>query len=351
MTLVNGTPESTSNALQNCTDLAGEGKEETKVVRQLVLTWIQKATTAQINLQEGITRRTALHRAAYWGDTQIVRALLKKGARNDISVPPEWTPGVASDYARLLGHNELAYEIEGRDFSEYKRTLNYAVQQNDFARVRSLIASGAKVTDPDRASKLTALHYAVQAGNLKMVQLLVEAGADIDALNFKQWSPLTIALQDRKREIVTYLVHAGASANHGVNAGCTTGRTEFWYLVTTAYQNPAFYSLAAIEVKRNAILWPDEAIHVGYLHWDHEGAPELIEALVNKGAPVTQEQYDSYKKNASPEVFRRIKPFLDKGLNQRLSTRAIGRPVRDPKDARPLLDLDRNGMLKVNALD
>jgi hypothetical protein len=83
------------------------------------------------------------------------------------------------------------------------------VTPNDIEFVRFLISMGADVNQRLRMTGFTALHKA--AGNdLRLVQILVEAGADVNAAAVGGVTPLAMAKDVGKMDIVKYLKAHGA---------------------------------------------------------------------------------------------------------------------------------------------
>lgn len=58
------------------------------------------------------------------------------------------------------------------------------------------------------------MHYAVQVGSTDIIQQLLDAGANIDCVNNIGETPLAIAVQERKLNIVKFLVEAGCKLDH-----------------------------------------------------------------------------------------------------------------------------------------
>ncbi len=91
----------------------------------------------------------ALHIAAFFGHTELVEKLLKRGARADV---------VAANGSDL-------------------RPLHSAAACGDVASARLLLEHGAPA-DAQQAGGWTALHSAAKHGNLELAKLLLEHGSD-----------------------------------------------------------------------------------------------------------------------------------------------------------------------------
>tara|TARA_B100000767_G_scaffold128662_1_gene122430 strand:- start:1504 stop:1893 length:390 start_codon:yes stop_codon:yes gene_type:complete len=59
----------------------------------------------------------------------------------------------------------------------------------------------------------TALHLAALYGQPKVMRLLVEAGADVDAYDARGNTPLLIATEQRRTDVVMELIKLGADVN------------------------------------------------------------------------------------------------------------------------------------------
>ena len=105
----------------------------------------------------------ALHLACRLTDElELVRELLKAGAKLDSTDREGWTP------------------------------LHIASKKGNLKLVQELLKAGAKLDSTDREG-WTPLHIASKKGNLKLVQELLKAGAKLDSVNKEGWSPLDIA--------------------------------------------------------------------------------------------------------------------------------------------------------------
>ncbi len=101
-----------------------------------------------------------------------------------------------------------------------QETLLSAVEADDAAAARRLIAAGAKVAEANRYG-VTPLAQACQNGNVELVKLLLEAGADVKATQGGGETPLMIASRTGRVENVKALLAKGADANASENRGQT----------------------------------------------------------------------------------------------------------------------------------
>ncbi len=131
--------------------------------------------------------RTALIRAAVFGQEKNVKLLLEKGAKIDAV---DWYGRTALVYAAESGHEEI---------------------------VRLLLERGAEIDAVDGGG-WTALMYAARDGREKVVRLLLERGAEIDAVDGGGWTALIRAARDGREKIVRLLLERGAKID-AVNGG------------------------------------------------------------------------------------------------------------------------------------
>jgi ankyrin repeat protein len=92
-----------------------------------------------------------------------------------------------------------------------------AVDRNDLARARELLAQGADINAPDPRTPFfdgaTALITAANKGSTDMVQLLLSQGADVDARSASGWTALMRACNAEKFDCARLLLEAGADPN------------------------------------------------------------------------------------------------------------------------------------------
>jgi hypothetical protein len=94
-----------------------------------------------------------------------------------------------------------------------KRTrLMYAAQAGDVARLRWLIARGARLELKDWKGR-TALYWASRAGRVEVVRELLARGAAVDAANNKGATPLFIASEKGHLKVVLELLARGAAVD------------------------------------------------------------------------------------------------------------------------------------------
>lgn len=126
---------------------------------------------------------TALHWATYTVDHELVRALLKAGAKADITNRYGSSP------------------------------LTEAVKLGDLELVRMLLDAGANPNSPNQ-DKQTALMLAANIGWLEVAKLLIDRGADVNVIeSFRGQTALMWAAAENHPEIVELLIAKGAKVS------------------------------------------------------------------------------------------------------------------------------------------
>jgi ankyrin repeat protein len=157
---------------QTLGDLVRTGKRES------VLAAI---TSPDVNVNEKASDgSTALMWATFNADRELVRALLKDGAKADVT----------SNYGATA--------------------LSEAIKLQDMELVRLLLDAGANVNSPNMDNQ-TALMLAIALGSQPIAKLLIERGADVNAVeSFRDQNALMYAAGGNQPDIVDLLLAHGA---------------------------------------------------------------------------------------------------------------------------------------------
>ena len=104
-----------------------------------------------------------------------------------------------------------------RNFSEQQsgtsnKTIHEAVATGDIARVQSLLAQGTNINLLNR-SRFTPLHMAVLNRRNEVAELLINKGANLNAKNNRGLTPLHVAASTGQKEIVELLISKGADVS------------------------------------------------------------------------------------------------------------------------------------------
>jgi hypothetical protein len=105
-------------------------------------------------------------------------------------------------------------------FGKKLTRVMYAAQAGDVARLRWLIARGARLELKDWGGR-TALYWASSEGRAETVRELLQRGAVVDAAKNNGATPLFIASQEGHLEVVRELLARGAAVDAAMNDGAT----------------------------------------------------------------------------------------------------------------------------------
>ena len=152
---------------------------------------------------------TSLHLAAEFGDPEVLRSLIERGADPDAQNKDQETPlFLASrkgrlEAARLL--SELVTDINHQDLLG-RTPLHVAAENGHYDIARLLLNCGADVNAREKNFR-TPLHLAVE---LAVTRVLLERGAEVDARDEMDWTPLHFASQHGHLELMRLLLRHGA---------------------------------------------------------------------------------------------------------------------------------------------
>lgn len=157
-----------------------------------------------------------------------------------------------------------------------------AVEQNDIARIKELLAEGADVNKQQPETRHSALHIAIIKRSMKIAQLLVEEGANVNARNKTKSTPLHVAAMYGHDDIVMYLLSKGAN----VEAKESRGQTPL--MIACTYK-PSSGRESVIDILLQAGANINEREYRGYtalliaIMRDHT---EIAKLLIESGADV-----------------------------------------------------------------
>jgi ankyrin repeat protein len=230
---------------------------------------------------------TALHEASTFGDVQMIEALLKAGADPNAARGEGDTPlmvaarsGVSGAVTLLLAHGA---DVNARDGWYGETPLMLAVNQNYSDVAKILIDHGADVNaasktfnlprrDPVDATTpvnplnggLTPLFFAARQNAIESGKILIAAGANLEAVEpGDRYTPLLTAIMNDNFDFAKLLIEKGARVDDG--------------------------ALPMVEIMRNgpAINDPFGDAHVRAVR--PVGSLELMKLLIAKGAPLDKE--------------------------------------------------------------
>ena len=225
--------------------------------------------------------RTPLHYASSGGNEEVARLLIDKGAEISAVDNEGGTPlhcaldSRNEELVRLLidkGASATAANKDGR--TPLHRLLDCGSEE----LVRLVIEKGADVTAADKDGR-TPLHRALDWGNEELVRLLTDKGADVTAADKDERTPLHRSLDWGNEKVVRALVEKGAD----VTAADKNGRTPLHRALDWGNE-----TLVRILTDKGADVTTADKDGRTPLHrsldWGNE---KLVRVLVEKGADVT----------------------------------------------------------------
>ncbi len=172
----------------------------------------------------GLYRETALHMAALYDRTDIVKFLLANKADVDARSVDSKTPLY---WAALTGHKDVAELLlaNGADVNatgnDGEAPLHAAARNSRADMVKLLLANKADFNTKDNRGN-TPLHYAAESFRTDTVALLLAKGADVNAKNNKGETPLFLTAFSRGHtDMIKLLLAKGADVNAKDNGGET----------------------------------------------------------------------------------------------------------------------------------
>lgn len=267
--------------------------ESTEALRILLL-----QPELEVNERHGPHKELALHAAASAGHFDAVELLVEHGSDVNVIDTNGYLPMTNAIFAKSLPCLRFLLERQSRvdtqddkentplhlaamvDFPDAiallvkhgvplnksnKRGLSplaIAIGLGHMQVMQELIDHGADVDGDCRIGKL--LHHAITWNRLEAVQALIKGGCQVDALNPLDETPLLVAVQQRKIDLVRFLLDHGADpcASHGgQNApllyAANHGYTELCKLLLTPSTSSFFLRRAAQMAERAR--FPDTA--------------------------------------------------------------------------------------------
>ena len=171
------------------------------------------AKGASLNAPDN-TGNTPLHIAAVYGNVEVMKLLIVKGAEVNARAPVSgWTP---LHSAALQGQLEAAKVLlaAGADpnakASLGDTPLHFGAMKGYDQLVALLLDKGADVNAKGN-NALTALHYAAEKGYRSVVEVLLAHGADVTAKDNNGKTPLALAVANKRRSTVQLLKEHGAN--------------------------------------------------------------------------------------------------------------------------------------------
>ncbi len=146
---------------------------------------------------------TPVHYAAQKRDVSKLKELLDSGADPNIRGTTEWTPLLS---AVVVGNLEAIKVLlaAGGDVNAKNVYGSIPLHHSTYDVALLLLESGADVNAVSKKG-WTPLHSAAFFGRTKTVQLLLDRGAKHDVQNSDGHTPLQLAQQKKKKEVISLL--------------------------------------------------------------------------------------------------------------------------------------------------
>jgi ankyrin repeat protein len=162
----------------------------------------------------------AIQTAAYWGEADIVQALIDAGGDPSATKSGRWGsglraaafwPGDNDDIVSMLIN--AGADVNGGDWQSWGSPIQAAAMYERWGIVKKLVDAGANVDLPGEEDAGTALYSAADHGNEDVVQMLIDAGANVDIIGGRYGSAIQAAAFGGHEAIVALLIQNGANVD------------------------------------------------------------------------------------------------------------------------------------------
>jgi ankyrin repeat protein len=224
---------------------------------------------AGLNFGSYDSKATLLHRAAWWGHKEVVEDLIELGANVNAVDGVGGTPLHAAIQSGCTRYLDVIH-------GPYADVLEVLIQH------------GAHVNATNNWN-MTPLHGAAGYGDVNAVELLIKYGADVNIISKTGQSPLHSATLRGSTDVMALLITQGADPNIVDNEGNTPLQLLLFF-----YQG--MQDRAGMEIRDYIIKLVRQGVKVDVQNYQGVtplqqaaalGYPDLVEAFLIRGAPVT----------------------------------------------------------------
>jgi len=170
-----------------------------------------------------------IHQAVFLGELDKVKTHIDKGVNIDLKDTGGFTPL----FCAICGHHKEIVGLlldKGADVNTQAANGRFPLGYAKIDIARLLVAKGANVKLKDKTGQ-TVLHWAVNRndyqGDLELVKLYLSRGADVNAkaysnsIRWEGWTPFHVACRNGNKAIVELLISNGANINAKTDKGLT----------------------------------------------------------------------------------------------------------------------------------
>ncbi len=206
--------------LSNLTSLNLDGNEEISVQGANVLAEVLVNSSflkLSFNVLEDEKTWTPLHLAGMNGRTDVINALIGRGAKVDAKDKQGMTP---LHFASMNGRTDAINALIGRGAKvdakdkQGMTPLHLAGMNGRTDAINALIGRGANVNAEDKQG-MTPLNFASMNGRTDAINALIRGGANVNAMNRQGWTPLYGAVIRGNEEAVKLLIAHKVKLNPG----------------------------------------------------------------------------------------------------------------------------------------
>lgn len=150
-------------------------------------------------------QETPIQAASHTGAKPVAEFLLSKGAPLEIYTAAMM--GMADQVRTMLTHDRSLANAAG---AHGLSTLYHAAATGQVGIAELLVAHGADVRAGEDGN--TALHAAARFGQVEMARWLLDHGARVNALDYEQKTPLSVAVESGHTDVAEFLRRSGGSS-------------------------------------------------------------------------------------------------------------------------------------------
>ncbi len=239
---------------------------------------------ANVNFKS-LTGFTLLYVAVQNEHKQVVEYLLSKGVNVDEKNTESGYTALylacdsgSLDIAKILV--DAGANVNLKTNEDYSPLFN-SVRSKNLLLVEYLLSKGAVIDEKNGKIGLTPLYKACYDGSLDIATVLVDAGADINLKSTEGFAPLCVAVQNKHKHIVEYLLTKGAI----VDVKC--GDRKWSPLVKACYDGLLDIANVLVDAGADLNQKTREGYSLLYIAVQNKHKP-IVEYLLSKGAPINE---------------------------------------------------------------